>query len=438
MKLKNARILHLGNIANNAYLNAKFLRAHNLKAEVISHDYYDLVATPEWEEGKNNCPSWFMSGSLAEVADKFGYKDSFSNLLIKKSTKNKIVNFLIQKTNEKYLKLNRYLNPYYEYLTLNEYWYYKKLCQKFKKYFPQRKDILTIKDILPYSKDIRVFKKIFSNYDLIQCYGLEPVYALLSGNRPYIAYEHGTLRNFPFEDSPRGRLAALSYKMANLVFITNPDNIRAAKKLKLNNFKPIPHPINDCWYKKSKTIQKKEQVIFCPSRHDWQEKMSDHLIRALGKINPKLKQNLKIIFVKWGNDLKKSQDLINKTGLKPLIEWKELLNRQELSKEIASSDIILDQIKYHGLGGITAESLLAGKPVLNSYDKKLCEWIFPDSPPIVSVFNEEEITEELNKLLSQPELANKIGKQSKVWFKKYHSPETVTNILISNYRRLLR
>ena len=44
------RVLHLGNIANNAYLNAKFLRSIGVDAHVLSYDYYHVMAMPEWED----------------------------------------------------------------------------------------------------------------------------------------------------------------------------------------------------------------------------------------------------------------------------------------------------------------------------------------------------------------------------------------------------
>ncbi len=44
------RVLHIGNIANNAYLNAKYLRKAGLDCDVISNDYYHIMASPEWED----------------------------------------------------------------------------------------------------------------------------------------------------------------------------------------------------------------------------------------------------------------------------------------------------------------------------------------------------------------------------------------------------
>ena len=47
---RKLRVLHVGNIANNAYLAAKFLRRVGVDADVMCNDYYHIMATPEWEE----------------------------------------------------------------------------------------------------------------------------------------------------------------------------------------------------------------------------------------------------------------------------------------------------------------------------------------------------------------------------------------------------
>jgi len=44
------RVLHIGNIANNAYNNAKLLNAAGLDCDVISYDYYHAMGCPEWED----------------------------------------------------------------------------------------------------------------------------------------------------------------------------------------------------------------------------------------------------------------------------------------------------------------------------------------------------------------------------------------------------
>jgi hypothetical protein len=81
------RVLHIGNIANNAYLSAKFMREIGVDADVITREYFHIMANPEWEEahfaqhwGDDNTPDvsprvvgdymrprWFVQGDLIKT-----------------------------------------------------------------------------------------------------------------------------------------------------------------------------------------------------------------------------------------------------------------------------------------------------------------------------------------------------------------------------------
>jgi glycosyltransferase involved in cell wall biosynthesis len=59
------RVLHIGNIANNAYLNARILGDRGIECHVACHDYYHIMGCPEWEdadlgpiEGSHVHPIW--------------------------------------------------------------------------------------------------------------------------------------------------------------------------------------------------------------------------------------------------------------------------------------------------------------------------------------------------------------------------------------------
>jgi hypothetical protein len=44
------RVLHIGNVANNAYSNAKFFRRAGIDADVLCNDFYHIMGCPEWED----------------------------------------------------------------------------------------------------------------------------------------------------------------------------------------------------------------------------------------------------------------------------------------------------------------------------------------------------------------------------------------------------
>lgn len=62
---RSPRILHIGNIANNAYNNARLLNQAGFDCDVICYDYYHTMASPEWEDAdfsakfeNENFPDW--------------------------------------------------------------------------------------------------------------------------------------------------------------------------------------------------------------------------------------------------------------------------------------------------------------------------------------------------------------------------------------------
>src|SRR4051812_20095210 len=84
------RVLHIGNIANNAYNIAKLQRRRGIHADVLCADYYHIMGCPEWEDadigeadfaqmtnqffpnwetvdlGGFQRPSWFVQGRLQD------------------------------------------------------------------------------------------------------------------------------------------------------------------------------------------------------------------------------------------------------------------------------------------------------------------------------------------------------------------------------------
>jgi glycosyltransferase involved in cell wall biosynthesis len=61
------RVLHIGNIANNAYNNARIQRQYGIEADVLCYDYYHIMATPEWEDAEfegevdADAPDWWST-----------------------------------------------------------------------------------------------------------------------------------------------------------------------------------------------------------------------------------------------------------------------------------------------------------------------------------------------------------------------------------------
>lgn len=474
--MKKICVLHIGNTANNAYLNAKFLRKKGIKSDVLHYGDFYIMSSPEWEEA--NCegdhgddfypdwskvdlegfelPEWFFRDYLVNLdpdRPKLSTEKTVSpnpGIGMKPALRNFILN---QPQLAKQLAQGLFFLEFvYRYLYFlsnklfkfnltelaiqeKEMTHYRQLIKEFRVFFPNRKDKLTLKDILHFQDRKRIFQKIFKKYNLIQGYSTDPMWPLLTGFHPYTAYEHGTIREIPFENNAVGRLTALAYKKADAVFITNADNILAAKKLNLTNFVGIPHPIQDIWHKKWQKKQKKhkEIVIFFPSRHDWKIKGNDIAIKGIAQALKKTIKTIKIYFIEWGLEVGKSKALIRKLGFEQNTVWLKPISRKMIGFWMEQSDIVMDQFVLQSMGGIATEAMLSGKPVLLSYNHRINQWLFPEKPPLVCVSTQKEIAHALLELIKKPALRRKLGQQGKDWFYRYHSEEKVVAILLKSF-----
>jgi hypothetical protein len=294
------RILHMGNIANNAYNNAKLLNKFGLDCDVICGAYFHIMGCPEWEdadfegdyldqfypawENVNlrgfHRPKWFAQGPkranihyliarrknkalqaifwwrilkvssrLACALARRGYlpliKHSFRVISSIRNALEKIRTFRFNIVFKQGVSdTSDHSKPSYSE-------FHKDLIERFLASFPDRKDQLTSDDLMftddlmfSYST-ISKWKELFTYYDIIQAYSIDGIIALLAEKRPYCCFEHGTLRSIPFESNAQGRRTALCYHMADHVFVTNADCLENAKSLADRRVSFINHPYDE-------------------------------------------------------------------------------------------------------------------------------------------------------------------------------------------------
>jgi len=609
---RSLRVLHVGNIANNAYLNVKFLRSVGVVAHVVSHDYQHVMGTPEWEEvellhdygddffpvfSKHDLrgyrrPEWFISGPLAICTSQvevlrgrapskfvraiqfvskrlpnmamrlFGARAGYAvNLLITsprllvhkawslltfsfnklfRSRAGYAANFLttgprlllrmiwrafrflfkvlwtcvkvlwtcvkvlwtcvgyavkLLVTNtrrlifniwsvlrSRYGAQNRVLNLISKRVRRIKLscWNVFKLVTKharriiesgsklfgdasregkfdldfaiisrqlitlFKQVFPTRSDQLTDGDIAPHLFIINHFHRMFGHYDIVQCYATEPLYALLSGKRPYVAFEHGTLRHFTTEDNPLHRMTALSYRQADHTFITNGDCLAYAQNLGIKNYSAIVHPVDVDQHRQDFSDEARhireelnaDVLIFCPVRHDYLIKGTDRAVEALPLIKQRTRKRVVMVMCAWGTQLEESRARIEKLGCTDNVVWRNVMSRITMIKYIHAADVVFDQFVLPVFGSTAPQAIAAGRPVLASYVASETAWLIPEPAPIVSVFTPEEIADRTIECLD-PEWLRDYQLRARHWIDTYHSPSNVVQEHLRVYRDIL-
>ncbi len=181
--------------------------------------------------------------------------------------------------------------------------------------------------------------------------------------------------------------------------------------------------------------------IFHPSNLDWNAtnpiagrvstKGNDRFFKGLSKaIAAGLE--MECVVLDRGKDREAAHQLINELGLEKYITWKPHLTRDELKKEMISADIVIDQFDVGGLGGVLAEAMSLGKPVMTYIDEDSIRVLYPELPPVLNCRTEEEITAQL--LLAQDrDFLKSLGQSAHEWIYRYHSSETVMNSFLFYY-----
>ncbi len=462
------RVLHIGNIANNAYINAKIMRRNGIEADVLCANYYHIMGTPEWEDadfkGKikdpfypdwHNVdlngfkrPEWFIQGRMTVAL----------NILLSRARNKKIKLKIYQFLN--YLQLNLLQNKNIKSRILNfiikgTYFFKKALSNplrlklKRKKLFiienHQEENIGLHQDASYIAADlIRLAQKVFSYYDVIQAYALDGVYPFLSGF-PYAAYEHGTIRDIPFKNDPQGRICKATYQNASMVFITNTDNVKSAKRLNIAEDKiiKIPHAFDSekCLnflkqYQGKQTARADKIIFFAPARHSWAIKGNDQLIHAISLV-AKQYQNFQVKMITWGDDLAKSKELIKNLQIEKFIVWSSELNKRDLWQAIVASSAVIDQFIIPAMGGVSFETLALGVRLITHLDKAVQADFFGEAPPALEAKSISEIAQRMLMVINDPEDTKKIGDKSIIWSKDYHSSEVILAKHILAYKQML-
>jgi hypothetical protein len=317
------------------------------------------------------------------------------------------------------------------------------LVSKFLSIYPCRTDKMTSADLNGYRSIIPAWRELFSFYDIIQAYATDPIIPLLAGKKPYIGYEHGTLRDFTLSDSNVCRNTSLAYKMADHVFITNGDCLEYAKKIRVEKFSPMIHPVDD---KRINKIQGDylnlhqrfdvKYLFLCTLRHDWKVKGTHIYIRALSRIAAEVTTDFKVIMTNWGQQVGDSKKLALELGVSEFIVWMQPLNRTKLYITLKSVDVLFDQIALPHFGATAPEGIAAGVPVIMSYNPDSTAWLIPEPAPILSAWTVEDIVNSL-KIALDPDWVKEYKVRARDWIEKYHSTDCLVNQHLNVYRNLI-
>lgn len=457
--------LHVCNIANVAYGYCKMLVEEGHSVDLRCHDMKHLMSQPEWDDleldssdfpdennfylnsadfGEYQRPEWYLSQDLGAITKKS---------LFHRSIVNAMKHLLPVGVKER-------IRPYYwDLLTFQDRFFRRVDKDKnFSAESSQKRAAERVETIADNSRkygkkwslnkgSLRIFlphaiwlENHLDNHDVIFAYVLSPIYAMISGKRPYVSVEIGTMRDVPlFDGNDLGKLLGLAYRKSDHLLLTNPDNNIRAARLGIHNYSFCPHPVDETVYtdegdegslrKELMEKYKTEFIIFAPARQNWTIKGNDKYLRAFGRL---IKRGAKatLLIPAWGQEVDRSKELCRSLEINEQVIWLRPLSERVLLKYYQASDLVLDQFQLGVFGLITPKAMACGKPVLTSYYESLNDWCFSEHPPVVPCREVEEIYERMVDLFNRRSKRIEIGRSSRTWILREYSKSRVTKTLL--------
>jgi glycosyltransferase involved in cell wall biosynthesis len=532
---RKLRVLHVGNIANNAYNNAKIQRQAGIAADVLNFGYYHSMACPEWEDAQHSGsfkdemfadwwdvdlkgyerPRWFVQGPL-DMCIRYllawtGKKRS-AEFLWRWLTLERwficrrswwwqlchygIVNFtggavhpgspvnalLMRRIAEILLDLYVPQNAIFHETAIGRelvYWsayllrhgrtaagtnaYPRRIRMRERLGYiltRQVNDMLLSHGRKDRVEDLHSFyqywfhphlRTLLERYDIVQFYATYTAIPFIIGYRPYVAYEHGTIRTIPFDETDEGRMCLASYSAAEAVLITNLDNIRAADKIGIARERRVylPHAFDDRKlidfaraHPQFEPAPGGHVTFVSPCRQHWVDghptwaKGNDRVFAALRKIKD-ASRHCVLQVVAWGKDVEASKKRIEELGIGDMVVWLPTLPKHELWEAYLRSHAIVDQFVMKGIGGVTFEAMTLGRRVISAIEEPLAAEFFGVTPPIYNCETSEEIAAAMLRVIEDPDDVARDGARCATWIARYHSARRIVDLQVELYRRVL-
>jgi glycosyltransferase involved in cell wall biosynthesis len=285
----------------------------------------------------------------------------------------------------------------------------------------------------------------------VQGYAVAPIIPVLCGVRNFTAYEHGTLRKTPFEDTPVGRLCAIGFREAPITFVTNTDVLPSAHRLGLRDDQLVllPHAIDSerllQYGREHEHLRPRDAgtvTFLAPARQDWVDrdpswtKGNDNALHALAILcNEGVP--CRIVLAEWGRDIDATRRLIDELGLGDHVEWLPPLYKRSLWDAYIGAHAVLDQFVLEAIGGVAFEAMALGRRVLTALDVEAAAGFFGEAPPLLACKEPEELAAAMRLVAEDPLDAARRGDAAREWFARYHSSDRIVDLQLEAYGRVL-
>lgn len=158
-------------------------------------------------------------------------------------------------------------------------------------------------------------------------------------------------------------------------------------------------------------------------------KGNDVMIKGISAFYHKHKAPLDIVFVKKGDDVDATIELLKIENIEHLVTWKNELSQAEVQQEYKKADIVFDQFatSFVSMGGLDAMAI--GRPLIANARAEIFDHVLGEKTEICDAKTPEEVCNWLELLILNEEFRLNKGKASRDFvIKHFYSKNVVKRI----------
>lgn len=150
------------------------------------------------------------------------------------------------------------------------------------------------------------------------------------------------------------------------------------------------------------------------------DKGTDNLLRgwALFKKQKSLMRSV-LVTLEYGSDVEKSKRLVEELGISDSVRWLPRMLRKDLMIGVALSDVVCGDFTYSWTcSGVLYEALAMAKPILAYRNDQMHQQKRVDLYPILNARSSEDIASRLNEYCESREKCIEQGEYGRLWYER--------------------
>ena len=154
------------------------------------------------------------------------------------------------------------------------------------------------------------------------------------------------------------------------------------------------------------------------------------MIRGLGDYHRRTNLPLDIHLVRKGQHVAETVQLVESEGLAQMTTWHDEMTQAEVWKQYELADIVFEQFGQGIVAMAGLEAMAVGRPVIANGRPEIFEPMFGQPSPICQATTADEVSRQLQRLLSDDPTRDQVGQQSRRWVENHFAPRVAAKRLL--------